>query len=208
MSVLPCSRRVLRRLQAALPAVSSILFSYLLPALPAIAQTGTLPAGLNLSDPQLIARGSALFAQSCSVGYCHGVAGKAGRGPRLRGREWDKNYLFKVTSEGIPNSDVFVKDVKILNGPTRSAYVLNVSYVPVQVSGLPEYQATKAFVLFNCAERSYEYRSVERYANMEGSGSPSSSDIRKADSPPMELKGAELLSMEKTLLENVCSAKM
>ena len=109
------------------------------------------------------------------------------------------------SSEGIPNSDVFVKDVKILNGPTRSAYVLNVSYVPVQVSGLPDYQATKASVLFNCAERSYEYRSIERYANMEGSGSPSSSDIRKTDSPPMELKGAELLSMEKTLVENVCS---
>jgi len=109
------------------------------------------------------------------------------------------------SSEGIPNSDVFVKDMKIVDGSTRSAYVLNVSYVPVQISGLPEYQATKAFVLFNCAERSYEYRSVERYANMEGSGSPSSSDIRKADSPPMELKGAELLSMEKTLVENVCS---
>ena len=106
MSVLPCFRRVLRRLQTALPAVSSILFSCLLPALPAIAQTGTLPAGLNLSDPQLIAQGSALFAQSCSVGYCHGVAGKAGRGPRLRGRDWDKNYLFKVTFEGIPNSSM------------------------------------------------------------------------------------------------------
>src|SRR6185503_7242589 len=66
----------------------------------------TLPAGLNLSDPQLIAQGSALFAQSCSVGYCHGAAGKAGRGPRLRGREWDKNYLFKVTFEGIPNSSM------------------------------------------------------------------------------------------------------
>jgi putative heme-binding domain-containing protein len=79
---------------------------YLVLALPVFAQTGTLPSGLNLSDPQLIVRGSALFAQSCSVGYCHGVAGKAGRGPRLRGREWDKNYLFKVTSEGIPNSSM------------------------------------------------------------------------------------------------------
>jgi putative heme-binding domain-containing protein len=103
MSILSLSRRVLRRLR---PVISTILFSCLLPALPAIAQTGTLPAGLNLSDPQLIARGSTLFAQSCSVGYCHGVAGKAGRGPRLRGREWDKNYLFKVTFGGIPNSSM------------------------------------------------------------------------------------------------------
>ena len=75
-------------------------------ALSAFAQTGTFPAGIDLSDSQLIARGSALFAQNCSVGYCHGVAGKAGRGPRLRGREWDKNYLFKVTFDGIPNSSM------------------------------------------------------------------------------------------------------
>ncbi|MCI0420929.1 MAG: c-type cytochrome [Acidobacteria bacterium] len=71
-----------------------------------LAQTGSLPAGLDLSDPRVIAEGNALFAQSCSVGYCHGVAGKAGRGPRLRGRDWDKNYLFKVTFEGVPNSSM------------------------------------------------------------------------------------------------------
>lgn len=59
-----------------------------------------------MSNPELIARGGKLFAQSCSVGYCHGVAGKAGRGPRLRGRAWDPNYLFKVTFEGIPNSSM------------------------------------------------------------------------------------------------------
>jgi len=70
------------------------------------AQTGSLPTSLNLSDPRVIAAGEALFAKSCSVGYCHGVAGKAGRGPRLRGREWDRNYLFKVTHEGIPNSSM------------------------------------------------------------------------------------------------------
>jgi putative heme-binding domain-containing protein len=86
--------------------ISYLVFACFLLTLPAFAQTGTLPTGLNLSDSQLIARGSTLFAQSCSVGYCHGVAGKAGRGPRLRGREWDKNYLFKVTSEGIPNSSM------------------------------------------------------------------------------------------------------
>jgi len=85
---------------------SAFVFLCSVLALPTFAQTVTLPAGLDLSDPQLIARGSALFAQSCSVGYCHGVAGKAGRGPRLRGREWDKNYLFKVTFEGIPNSSM------------------------------------------------------------------------------------------------------
>jgi len=53
---------------------------------------------------QNLPEGERVFAQSCSVGYCHGVAGAAGRGPRLRGRALDHNYLLKVTREGIPNS--------------------------------------------------------------------------------------------------------
>jgi mono/diheme cytochrome c family protein len=55
-------------------------------------------------DPVVIARGERIFAQSCSVGYCHGVAGAAGRGPRLRGRTFSKDYLYAVTRNGIPNS--------------------------------------------------------------------------------------------------------
>jgi mono/diheme cytochrome c family protein len=54
------------------------------------------------SAPQL--SGEKIFAQSCSVGYCHGVAGGAGRGPRLRGRTFDEGYLLKVVREGIPRS--------------------------------------------------------------------------------------------------------
>jgi hypothetical protein len=42
---------------------------------------------------------------------------------------------------------------------------------------------------------------------VEGSGNPNSSDTRKAGAAPLELKGAELLSMEKNLFEIVCSAK-
>ena len=109
--------------------LTSFVFSYLLLALPMFAQTGALPGGLNLSDPQLIARGSALFAQSCSVGYCHGVAGKAGRGPRLRGREWDKHYLFKVTFEGIPNSSMPAWKGRLTDAEIGAvvAYVLTLS---------------------------------------------------------------------------------
>jgi len=107
MWVLSLTRKLFPLRQWSLAAaISSLVCACFLLALPTFAKTGTLPAGLDISDPQLIARGSALFAQSCSVGYCHGVAGKAGRGPRLRGREWDKNYLFKVTFEGIPNSSM------------------------------------------------------------------------------------------------------
>lgn len=50
--------------------------------------------------------GRAVFEQSCSVGYCHGKGGRAGRGPRLRGKNWDQDYLIKVIEEGIPNSSM------------------------------------------------------------------------------------------------------
>jgi mono/diheme cytochrome c family protein len=56
------------------------------------------------ADPSVIARGERIFAQTCSVGYCHGVAGAAGRGPRLRGRSFTKDYLLNVTRDGIPSS--------------------------------------------------------------------------------------------------------
>lgn len=56
------------------------------------------------AGPALIARGERIFAQSCSVGYCHGVAGAAGRGPRLRGRTFAKDYLVSVIRDGIPSS--------------------------------------------------------------------------------------------------------
>jgi mono/diheme cytochrome c family protein len=56
------------------------------------------------AGPALVARGEQIFAQSCSVGYCHGVAGAAGRGPRLRGRTFSKDYLYGVTRDGIPSS--------------------------------------------------------------------------------------------------------
>src|SRR5690242_9913574 len=56
------------------------------------------------SATAVIARGEKIFAQSCSVGYCHGVAGAAGRGPRLRGRSFSKDYLLNVTRDGIPSS--------------------------------------------------------------------------------------------------------
>jgi mono/diheme cytochrome c family protein len=56
------------------------------------------------ADPAPVARGERIFAQSCSVGYCHGVAGAAGRGPRLRGRSFAKDYLYSVIRDGIPSS--------------------------------------------------------------------------------------------------------
>ena len=58
----------------------------------------------TVASPPAVARGEQIFARNCSVGYCHGVAGAAGRGPRLRGRTFSKDYLLSVTRDGIPNS--------------------------------------------------------------------------------------------------------
>ena len=65
-----------------------------------LAQSAAQPA----VQPAATARGDRIFAQSCSVGYCHGVAGAAGRGPRLRGRSFPREYLDRAVREGIPNS--------------------------------------------------------------------------------------------------------
>jgi mono/diheme cytochrome c family protein len=58
----------------------------------------------SAGDSAVLARGERIFAQNCSVGYCHGVAGAAWRGPRLRGRSFSKDYLYGVTRDGIPSS--------------------------------------------------------------------------------------------------------
>ncbi len=91
----------------------------------------TLWDSVTLSDSGVIKKGEVLFAQNCSVGYCHGVGGKSGRGPRLRGREWDKNYLYKVTLEGIPNSSMPAWRGRLNETEIASivAYVLTLSKV-------------------------------------------------------------------------------
>ncbi len=61
---------------------------------------------VDLTDPAVIGVGRTLFARSCSVGYCHGAEGRAGGGPRLRGKQWEPGYLYRVTAEGIPRSSM------------------------------------------------------------------------------------------------------
>lgn len=61
---------------------------------------------VDLKDPAVVGAGRILFARSCSVGYCHGAEGRAGGGPRLRGKQWEPGYLYRVTAEGIPRSSM------------------------------------------------------------------------------------------------------
>ena len=61
-------------------------------------------AALNAQSS--LEEGSALVKQRCSVGYCHGLEGRAGRAPRLANRGFERDYLYKVIRDGIPNSSM------------------------------------------------------------------------------------------------------
>lgn len=56
------------------------------------------------APPPDLARGEKIFSQSCAIGYCHGAKGAANRGPRLRGRQFERQYLVRVIRDGIANT--------------------------------------------------------------------------------------------------------
>lgn len=74
-------------------------------------------------------RGEKIFAQSCSVGYCHGAAGAAARGPRLRGRTFTSDYLYKVTRDGVPRSAMPAWKDRLKDDEIRDvvAYIMSLS---------------------------------------------------------------------------------
>lgn len=61
---------------------------------------------VDLASDSLITEGSAQFAKSCAVGYCHGSEGRSARGPALRDRVWDPSELFRITAEGLPGTSM------------------------------------------------------------------------------------------------------
>lgn len=76
-----------------------------------------------------VTRGEKVFAQNCSVVYCHGQGGAAGRGPQLRGRSFQREYLVKVTQEGIPNRAMPAFQGRLTNADVEAVvdYVLSLS---------------------------------------------------------------------------------
>lgn len=89
------------------------------------------------SDPATVSRGAVVFARSCSVGYCHGAGGEAGKGPRLRGRNLDRDYVEDVTRFGIPNSTMPGWEARLTEADLRAvvAYVMQLSTATEAVSG-------------------------------------------------------------------------
>ncbi|MBI3990248.1 MAG: cytochrome c [candidate division NC10 bacterium] len=69
------------------------------PTLAEAQQAGGNAPPVDLKDPAVIQEGAALYSGNCTF-YCHGKEGRVGRGPKLRGREFDKDVLFNVLADG------------------------------------------------------------------------------------------------------------
>lgn len=83
---------------------------------------------LQPAQAQDLARGAKVFAQSCAVGYCHGTAGAANRGPRLAGRGFDRAFVDKVVRDGVPGTAMpGFKSIAAADLTSVIAYVMNIS---------------------------------------------------------------------------------
>jgi len=112
-----------------------------------------------------------------------------------------------LSVEEVPISDIYMKGVKVEKDPIRSAYLLNTFYAAVPALEVPEYQSSKMLVWFDCKDRSFEQRILERYASSDGSGNPNSREAEKQNRPTIEMPGADPQSFDEPLLAAVCSAK-
>ncbi|MFN0112236.1 MAG: c-type cytochrome [Blastocatellia bacterium] len=63
-----------------------------------------LPAASAQDQSANIEAGRRIFTGSCSMGYCHGLGGVGGGGPKLAGRKFSVKYLTMVISDGVPET--------------------------------------------------------------------------------------------------------
>ena len=88
-------------------------------------------------------RGAKIFKQTCTVGYCHGANGGAGRAPVLAGRNLDSAYVAKVTRDGIAGTGMPAWKDRLSAGDLNAviAYTLKINggsaiFAPVPASEL------------------------------------------------------------------------
>ncbi len=87
-----------------------------------------LVIGAAYAQDDALARGAKVFAQSCAVGYCHGTAGSANRGPRLAGRGFDRALVDKTVRDGVGGTAM--PGFKTMNAADLNAvigYVVSIS---------------------------------------------------------------------------------
>ena len=90
-------------------------------------------------DPAVLQRGEVVFAQSCATGYCHGAAGAAGRGPRLRGRSLDRTRVSEDIRDGIPQSAMPGWKDRLSEQDLSAVIDYVMSLEHADKAGLPEY---------------------------------------------------------------------
>ncbi len=99
------------------------------------------------TDAAPIRRGASIFATTCGIGYCHGKEGRAGRGPRLADKKWDRDYLQKTISEGVNNSLMppFKNQLSPEDISAVVAYILSLSgdKIPSDTSPAPSAEPPK-----------------------------------------------------------------
>lgn len=80
----------------------------------------------------LAARGEQIFRTHCSVPYCHGASGMAGRAPKLVGHKFTANQLFQVIAGGIQNTGMpaFAAQLKTDEIEAVVAYVMTMKASP------------------------------------------------------------------------------
>jgi len=122
-----------------------ILAVFILLAFSAALQEQSVALNGAAQSSSQIKAGERLFALSCSIGYCHGVGGSAGRGPRLKEREWDKGYLYKTIANGIPSTAMPGWQDKFTQQQISSlvSYILSLSpahseFAPLPTSDMPK----------------------------------------------------------------------
>jgi mono/diheme cytochrome c family protein len=86
-----------------------------------------------------VTEGKQVFEASCAVGYCHGLDGRAGRGPRLRDRVWSKSYLYRTIENGIPGSSMPAWEGKLTRPQINAvvSYILSISHEQPDANPMP-----------------------------------------------------------------------
>jgi len=99
--------------------------------------------------------GARIFRQSCSVGYCHGSGGTAGRAPKLIGRAYQQDFVLKVTRDGVPNTGMpgWKDRLKPAELDAVVAYVVQISGGLVQAGAASPAATTPAVEMSKEAQR-------------------------------------------------------
>jgi mono/diheme cytochrome c family protein len=90
-----------------------------------------LPAAA-LAQENPVARGAAIFANTCATGYCHGVKGTAGGAPRLAARGFTAQYIRQVVTDGNKEMPAFGSKLEARDLNAVIAYVGNLNGVSTE----------------------------------------------------------------------------